>query len=225
MLNKVKGNMYDFVSHTWNTVKGKCPHGCEYCYMKRWGKQSELHFDEKELKTDLGSGNFIFVGSSCDMWAEEIPVEWIHDTLFHFRKYKENCYLFQSKNPERIYHLREFLPPDAVVGTTIETNRSYPEMGRAPDVMDRARAMFQLSVLKYKTIITIEPIMDFDVFMLAGMIVGAEPSWVNIGANTNNKVKLPEPSPGKVKDLILEFKGFTEVKVKPNLRRLKWRKE
>jgi molybdopterin converting factor small subunit len=34
-------------------------------------------FDEKELKTDLGKGNFIFVGSSCDMWAQNIPEEWI----------------------------------------------------------------------------------------------------------------------------------------------------
>ena len=52
--------MYNFITHTWNTIKGECPHGCSYCYMKRWGKQSSLHFDEKELKTDLGKNNFIF---------------------------------------------------------------------------------------------------------------------------------------------------------------------
>ncbi|HEA67556.1 MAG TPA: hypothetical protein ENI07_12145, partial [Desulfobacterales bacterium] len=64
--------MYGFVTHTLNTVKGKCPHDCSYCYMKRWGPQPELHFDESELKTDLykyGENQFIFVGSSCDMWA------------------------------------------------------------------------------------------------------------------------------------------------------------
>ena len=53
-LNKSTGNMYEFITLTWNTIKGECPHGCSYCYMKRWGKQPPLHFDEKELKTKLG---------------------------------------------------------------------------------------------------------------------------------------------------------------------------
>ena len=96
MLNPSKGNMYPFVSHTWNTVKGKCPHNCSYCYMKRFGKQSDLHFDEKELKTDLGEGNFIFVGSSCDMWADAIPGLWIKATLEHCRQF-QNKYLFCFK--------------------------------------------------------------------------------------------------------------------------------
>ena len=219
-LNGVKGNMYDWVSHTWNTVKGACPHGCEYCYMKRWGRQPEIHFDEKELKTDLGSGNFIFVGSSCDLFANSIPITWIHDTLDHCREYEANRYLFQSKNPGRIYRLRRFLPPDITVGTTIETNRSYPEMGDAPDVKERAWAMLNLSLLDIKTIITVEPIMDFDLDKLVGIIKAAEPTWVNIGANTNSKVSLLEPSPDKVKYLIKYLKAFAGVKVKPNLKRL-----
>src|SRR3990167_1900105 len=31
MLNKQKGNMYGFVTHTWNPIKGKCSHNCSYC--------------------------------------------------------------------------------------------------------------------------------------------------------------------------------------------------
>ena len=221
-LNKVSknGNMYGWIDATWNTVKGVCPHGCEYCYMKRWGKQPDLHFDVKELKTDLGCGNFIFVGSSCDMWAEAIPVDWIHRTLIQCRKYENNRYLFQSKNPGRIYELRRFLPPDIVAGTTIETNRYYPEMGKALDVTERAWSILQFSLLDIDTIITIEPIMQFDLDKLVGIIKTAEPKWVNIGANTNSKVKLPEPSPDKVKELILALSEFTEVKVKSNLNRL-----
>ena len=63
MLNKQKGNMYGFVTHTWNAIKGKCPHDCEYCYMKVF-PQGELRLDEKEFKTDLGRNNIVFVGSS-----------------------------------------------------------------------------------------------------------------------------------------------------------------
>ena len=128
MLNESKGNMYPFVSHTWNTIKGKCPHGCAYCYMKRWGEQPELHFDEKSLKDDLGKDNFIFFGSSCDVFADRIPQEWL---LKSFKKIHEHrlrnedtLFLFQTKNPTRLD--KEWvwaLPNDSIVGTTIESNR------------------------------------------------------------------------------------------------------
>ena len=78
MLNKSAGNMYDWVTHTWNTIKGKCYHSCSYCSIKSIAKrfnsvQKDARFDSKELKTNLGSGNFIFVGSSNDMFSKDIP--------------------------------------------------------------------------------------------------------------------------------------------------------
>jgi DNA repair photolyase len=102
-LNLVRkgSQMYQFINATFNTVKGECPHGCTYCYMKRWGKQKNIRFDNSELKTDMGAGNFIFVGSSCDLFAKEIPDEWIKKTLKHCEQF-DNKYLFQSKNPSRI---------------------------------------------------------------------------------------------------------------------------
>jgi len=228
-LNKVSknGNMYDWITNTYNPLGGVCPHMCHYCYAQNFRfpslkeKYSGLpRLYENELKRNLGKNKFWFVGSCIDLFAESIPVEWIHKTLDHCRQYESNRYLFQSKNPDRIYTLRRFLPPDVVVGTTIETNRYYRKMGRAPSVAERAWNILQLSLLDIKTIITVEPIMDFDVDKLVGIIKAAEPTWVNIGANTNSKVKLPEPSPGKVKDLIEELSVFTEVKVKSNLKRL-----
>ena len=53
-LNVSKGNMYEFVTHTWNTIKGQCFHDCSYCYMKRYGTLRETYLDTKEFKTDLG---------------------------------------------------------------------------------------------------------------------------------------------------------------------------
>jgi len=29
-LNESKGNMYEFVTHTWNAIKGECKHDCTY---------------------------------------------------------------------------------------------------------------------------------------------------------------------------------------------------
>ena len=220
MLNPVKGNMYSFITHTWNTIKGECPHGCHYCYMKRFGNQKPVRFDEKELKTDLGTGNFIFVGSSCDMWADDIPVTWIGKTLRHCSGYPKNKYLFQTKNPERIYRYRVSLPEKSIIGTTVESNRWYKEMGNTPHPIVRASVLALKQIRMFGTMLTIEPIMDFDIDFMVEMVKAASPNWINIGANTNSKIKLPEPSPEKINELISKLKEITEVKIKPNLNRL-----
>lgn len=216
-LNKAKGNMYGFVDSTWNTIKGACPHGCEYCYMKRWGEQNPVRLDENELKVDLGEGNYIFVGSSCDMWAHDIPDEWIEKTLDHCGEYPSNKYFFQSKNPIRF---SEFIAGlrDTVFVTTIETNRWYPQMKNSPDPSIRATSMYHCG---YDNIeVTIEPIMDFDHRMFIELIKCVNPQKVNIGANSWNKIKLPEPSTEKLEKFIAELRDITEVHLKPNLKRL-----
>ena len=80
-LNISKGNMYDFISHTWNVLKGRCLHACIYCFMlalaHRFNNMKDLHLDEAELRVNLGKGNFIFVGSSTDMFAADVPADWI----------------------------------------------------------------------------------------------------------------------------------------------------
>jgi DNA repair photolyase len=217
-LNEAKGNMYDFVTHTWNTVKGKCPHGCSYCYMKRFGEQKPVRLDEKEFKTDLGEGNFIFVGSSCDMFARDIWYEWIEWTLAHCKKYK-NRYFFQSKNPRRMIEFG--LPLGSAVCTTIETNRWYPEiMQQSPMPTDRAEGMRDLYMSRpVQTFVTIEPIMDFDLDKLLCLIQVCNPDQVNIGADSGGH-GLPEPSAEKILALIDELQKFTAVNKKSNLKRL-----
>lgn len=213
--------MYEFVTHTWNTVKGACYHDCSYCYMKRWGKLNPVRFDEKELKTDLGSGNFIFVGSSCDMWAQDIPEEWIVDTINHCYLYN-NKYLFQTKNPDRILHYKEstVIKEQSVICTTIETNRIYPDvMNHCPRPEKRAEAMRELACSGIKTYVTIEPILDFEVNVLEWFIKMCEPEQVNIGADTGSH-KLPEPSKEKILKLIERLSDFTIVHQKSNLKRL-----
>jgi DNA repair photolyase len=207
-LNESKGNMYEFVTHTWNTIKGICPHGCTYCYMNRWGKLNPVRFDEKEFKTDLGQGNFIFVGSSCDMFAKEIPGQWITKTLDYCSKFN-NAYLFQTKNPEAIND--NYLPANSVVCTTIETNREYPDiMKKSPIPIARAEAMaYQIdsSIPKY---VTIEPIMDFDIRLMVYWMQCIKPVQINIGADTG-KNNLPEPSVVKIRELIAELEKITKV--------------
>jgi DNA repair photolyase len=222
-LNKSKGNMYEFVTHTWNTVKGKCPHDCGYCYMKgiakRFNKQQcPAHFDESELKTNLGQGNFIFVGSSNDLFAEAAPVPWIMKTLEHCNHFA-NKYLFQTKNPKRMLDFIEHPVFKHSVGcTTIESDCRYVAMGYSPSPDDRAAAMANIS--KYMpTYVTVEPIMDFDLGSMVKLVKQCRPVQVNIGADTGHN-ELPEPPKEKVLELIAALEEFTTVKQKSNLKRI-----
>jgi protein gp37 len=185
--------------------------------MKRWGKLNPVRFDSKELKTDLGKGNYIFVGSSCDLFSNDIPTNWIMETLQHCQKF-DNKYLFQTKDPSRIKEVGYNFPENTVICTTIESNIFYPEiMKRAPGPSARAWGMSMLSCDKY---VTIEPILDFDLFELVDLIKMCNPVQVNIGADSGNN-NLPEPSWEKVQLLIEELSKFTTISKKRNLDRLK----
>jgi len=220
MLRESKGNMYDWVTHTWNPIKGKCPHNCSYCYMKRWGEQKPLHLDERELKTNLGSGNFIFVGSSTDMFADKtIDVVDCHCIESVLKKMSEhnNSYLLQTKNPKGLYWFKDYLPEKTVVCTTIETNRWYPEvMNECPSTQMRAYWIAKIGKPCY---VTIEPIMDFDLKEMVEVIKSCKPIQVNIGSDSGNN-NLPEPSKEKLLALVEELKKFTVIAKKSNLERL-----
>jgi protein gp37 len=186
--------------------------------MKRY-PQPELHFDEKELKTDLGSGNTIFVGSSCDMWADSIPTEQINTILAHCSNFS-NIYIFQSKNPQRFTRLfiyqPSWFPINTTLGTTIESNRTYDSItgGQIP-----WRRMMSMRSLSCACFVSIEPIMDFDLDVMVGCMREIKPEFVSIGADSGQN-NLPEPSVEKVQQLIKELQGITDVKIKDNLKRI-----
>jgi DNA repair photolyase len=218
MLNKQKGNMYPWVTHTWNAIKGKCPHGCSYCYMKRF-PQKEIRFDKKELETNLGTGNTIFVGSSNDMFAESIPVDWIWKILEHCSKYENNTYVFQSKNPLRFTEFSYTFPEtEILLGTTIESNRPY--LSTAPTMLERKRAI-QLLGKNHNVFVSIEPIMDFDVSVLSEWIKDIYPKFISVGADSQG-YNLPEPTKEKIESFLDSIKGYSsiEVKLKDNLKRI-----
>jgi len=215
-MNKSKGNMYPDVTYTWNPIRGKCPHECIYCYMKIF-KVGELRLDEKALKENLGSGNIIFVGSSTDMWAKAIPHEWIEKVLEHCRKF-DNTYLFQSKNPERFNYFEHEFPTKIILGTTLETNRSN-DYSKAPQPRERAEEMIKLKEVGVKMMISIEPIIEFDLDEFVEMIRRIKPEFVSIGADSKGH-NLPEPKPQKVEEMIRVLRKFTDVKIKDNLRRI-----
>ena len=67
--------------------------------------------------------------------------------------------------------------------------------------------------------VSVEPILDFDLLTMVCWLKIIKPEFVSIGADSGNN-HLPEPSGDKVKALIEGLKAFTEVKVKNNLNRI-----
>ena len=109
----------------------------------------------------------------------------------------------------------EFMPPDFILGTTMETDRDY-EISDAPTPEARMMAMYSLPMPK---MVSIEPIMDFDLVTLIAWVACIKPEFVSVGADSKGH-KLHEPPPDKVQRLIEELQGFTTVKIKDNLKRL-----
>ena len=237
-LNESKGDMYNFIDCTTNPIKGKCSHDCSYCYMRQC-TLSNTRLDETGLNERMEENKNIFVGSGTDMFADDVPEDWIRRTLDYCNNFN-NQYLFQSKNPRRILDfIGHSVFSKSVVCTTIETNRHYPDiMGNSPKIEDRVEAMEKiadtdvtpykqslfdesdLSPRKIDTYVTIEPIMKFDLSELVECIRRCKPKQVNIGANSMRGVKLLEPSKDEVIALKSELSVFTKVEQKTNLARL-----
>ena len=224
MINKAVNNMYLFIDGTWNPIKGLCPFLCTYCYMlgiyKRFKQNTTMRLEQKELQTKLGSGKFIFIGSSTDMWSVPVESSWIAQVLDHCFQYPDNKYLFQSKSPKRFLeflgHPLMGLKEQLVFATTIETNRDISAFSKADSIEERVAVMAELSKLGYQVMITVEPVMQFDFAELVAMLRQIAPFQVNIGSNSNKAVKLPEPTRDELIALVQELRTFTNVHLKSN---------
>jgi len=231
-LKKPTGDMYPFVDWIWNPVCGKCLHDCPYCYVKRIisgrfkREQQKPHLVPSEFKINLGVCNTIFVCSGCDLFANDVPDDYIKAVFNH--TYVQECvhkrknkYIFQTKNPKRLTFSPFKISADIhKFCTTIETNYHLTEyMGNTPTPYERAEAMYLLSEMGFETMVTIEPIMEFDLEKMLDLISLTRAAQVNIGADSGNN-HLPEPPKEKVIKLISELKKFTNVYEKENLRRL-----
>jgi hypothetical protein len=213
--------MYENV-RTCNPLAGKCPHDCVYCSTKsfRYPDQikkysGELRLDEKAFKKNLGKGNTWFVCAQNDLFAEGVPDELIRKIYNYIANNGYNTYWFQSKNPKRMY---EWAQNPFVYGTTVETNRDY-QLSKTTLPKDKSFWMSLIEDREITTYITVEPIMDFDLNEFVELLNFANPTWINIGADSK-KHNLPEPNKTKILELILELKKFTEVRIKSNLERL-----
>ena len=220
-----KGNMYDWVTHMHSHLAGECPHKCSYCYVQRnkFGVseryKGEPRLIESELNENYGTGKTIFIEHMNDLFAEKVKGRWIIAILKHCREY-DNDYVFQTKNPERVYFYYHALPKKSLLGTTIETNRNINNISKAPIPQKRYEYLKKLRKEGVRVFITIEPIMDFDVDILSKWIIDIRPEFINIGADSKG-CGLLEPSAQKILEFInILNENKINIKKKTNLSRL-----
>ncbi len=219
--NKSKGNMYPWVTHTWNPIRGKCPHACSYCFMKD-RDVGPLRLDEKALRDVLGYDRTIFVGSSTDMWAANVPGDWIRrvlDVVDAHSEWSQNSYIFQSKNPARFLNFVTKIRPCTILGTTLESNREYGQSIDAPAAWQRVSGIAMPKLDQFRKMVSIEPIVAFDLGTVLDWIRLIKPEFVSIGADSKGH-NLQEPTAYELKELISELSPLTEIKLKKNLDRL-----
>jgi len=215
-MRESKGNMFEWVTHTWSPIVGECSHKCSYCYMRKF-PQKPIHLKENVLAENLGVKNVIFVCSGTDLFADDVPSLWIVRVLDACKKYNSNTYLFQTKNPKRYLDFKEMFPKNTYFGVTIETNEEF-NLDKSPTRKSRADYIRKLN--SPNVVLTIEPIMQFELEPFVRMIREIKPLWVNIGADSQGH-NLPEPNREKIIELVARLKEFTEIKKKVNLERLK----
>jgi len=210
--------MFDNITETWNPVVG-CLHSCTYCWARRLAetklKNVERYRDgfkpklvEKELNRRFHK-KYVFAVDMGDLFGDWVPSEWILKVIDAISKSPSSHFLFLTKNPKRYMEFLDLYPENVVLGATIETNRNYP-VSKAPSTIERYNFMKELS-FKNK-IVSIEPIMDFDLETFAEWVRNINPVMVHVGYDNYNN-NLVEPEISKTKQLIDQLNTFTRVKI------------
>ena len=197
---------------TWNPIGGKCLHGCRYCYVETLKKMfpgvrekysGAARTNAKWLNEikQFTAEDFVFVCDMTDLFGQWVPTEIIQQIFIAINKSPAK-FLLLTKNPERYRQLISIgisIPQNCVLGCTVESNIDHISSG----MQERARlmVMMELRLMGYPTMLSIEPIMDFDLEPFVKAIIRAKPVLVAVGYDNYNN-GLTEPSFSKTIHLI-----------------------
>lgn len=202
---KTNGKMFNIVTATWNPISG-CLYNCNYCWARdlattklknsqRYSKGFKPCLNQKELSVRFDKDDLIFVSDMGDMFADFTPESWIKKVLNYVRQFPDTDFLFMTKNPRRYLDLLPSIPKNAILGATIETNIDEivltDKVSKAPLPSVRFEAMKELDW--DRKLVSIEPILDFDLDIFAEWMEDINPIVVYVGYD-NYEHKLREPT-------------------------------
>lgn len=207
------GKMFSIVTATWNPISG-CLYNCNYCWARdlaltklknshRYSEGFKPSLNEKEFRVKFGKGDLIFVSDMGDLFGAFTPEKWIKQVLDHIRQFPEADFLFMTKNPERYLELFPYIPQNAILGATIETTNDEivqtDMVSTAPLPSQRYEAMKALDWTR--KIVSVEPILDFDLNIFSEWIEDINPFIVYVGYD-NYGHKLREPALKQTAELL-----------------------
>jgi len=212
--------------YLWSTHRG-CSFDCLYCSSKRLnvrfgGDPCEIRrlkgeWKSSNISTRLPINSGIFISPYNDLMT--VGDNDIKEVLQICNMLKSSSFIFQTKDPAKYFDYIDLIPQGSWLGTTISSTINRLDIEpNAPLLSGRYTSMVCLP-FAYKKFVTIEPIMDFELDTMIEWMSEIKPDVIFIGGNTSN-VKLPEPTPDELIELIEQLRKITTVYLKSNLKRL-----
>lgn len=205
-----KSNMYRN-TQTWNPFKG-CKFDCIYCrpsFQQQAKRQKHRCIDcynyiphyHGERLSHIPSAEIIFICGNADLhFCDPVFLRKIIKAIkLHNRHKPDKIYYLQTKQPDYLDQFLNDLPSNVIIVTTLETNRDdgYEKVSNAPIPSLRYKQFLSLDYPR--KVVTIEPVMDFDIEIFSSWIIELNPEYVWLGYNSRpNQIILPEPSAKKL---------------------------
>lgn len=205
---------------TWNPFKG-CRFNCNCCRptFQAQAKRQKQRCDDcynytphyhPERLGKIPSAEIVFVCGNGDI--SFCDPSYTHQILNSIAHHNQRCpykqYYFQSRQPEYFEQFIPYFPSNVILVTTLETNRDkgYATVSKAPIPSERYQQFLDLNYPR--KVVTIEPVMDFDLDVFTNWITNLAPEYVWLGFNSRpRQVQLPEPSDWKIIAFAQALKG------------------
>ena len=199
-----------------------CKFDCIYCEasFKRQAKRQMYncmkcyeytpHTHPERLNVSLPEttdDEFIFTCSPSDI--SYCPISFLTKIIKRIEENPNKTFLIQSKNPKTFNRI--VFPDNVIFGITLETNRDkgYSKVSKAPKPTQRIKDF--LKVKHPRKMITIEPVMDFDIDIMLKWIRQVKPQLVWMGFDSKSEDLLPEPETDKFMKL---YRAVEKVGIK-----------